>query len=178
LKAGECFVSIATKTENRVDVIRHLSETAGRVKDARVRVVSPAISPGDNARQGDLYFTLLGEELPDIMRAWEGRQLAPGNSQGSRHFAVGDCEIHAVDEGKALVVLSNLDAHFNDKLQFIGPLVKAPNGFLATHGTMDGSPAVVEGELDESHGTLKFPPGNYLVTYQRSLGETIQRTQD
>lgn len=82
--------------------------------DTDLRVIKK-IAVGEAVRQGDIYLKRVaktaarGEEI-------ETRQLAPGNTQGSRHCVEGDVKIYA-RKGDALT----------------GPIVESETGFRVTH---------------------------------------------
>lgn len=101
------------------------------------------------AQQGDLYFAKLAAVPADAV-PWPFRhgQLAPGTTQGSRH---------CVDLTQVRLWLlphpSPLD----------GPMIEAPAGCVITH---------------PEHGHLRFPPGLYQVTFQRTYAAELRRSVD
>jgi hypothetical protein len=121
------------------------------------------LDPGDNVRQGDIYVTRLGDRLPAKAGAYEGRQLAPGPTQGSRHVIVGPCTLYRPDESEAAEILGTLVPQARGQRLFIGPVIEATDAVTLEHP-------------EHPHRTL--PPGNYLVTYQRSYQDEMRRAQD
>lgn len=103
------------------------------------------------AQQGDLYFTKLAT-LPAGARQLvrHNGQLAPGNTQGSRHCVdMSRCTLWALAHPTALD----------------GPVIESPDGITVTH---------------PEHGWLTFPPGPgiYQVTFQRAYAEELRRVAD
>lgn len=122
----------------------------------------PGIGTADVLRQGDLYVTALDEPLAG--KPYGSRQLAPGTTLGSRHVVEGDCDVLAVDEGEATMLLNRLVPATKGHRQFVGPMIAARGEVTITH---------------PEHGWRTLPPGNYLVTYQRSYArDEIRRTMD
>ena len=101
------------------------------------------------ARQGDLYFAKLAQ-IPLGSRPWPfpHGQLAPGNTQGSRH-CVDITHVH-------LWLLP-------DPTALDGPIIDAPNGVEITH---------------PEHGNHVYPPGIYQVTFQRAYADELRRVID
>lgn len=159
---------MATETEeNRVGVASHAHST---FDDIRMRVESICnaesafvpIEVGSSIRQGDLYLTAIDVRL--VGKPAGSRQLAPGTTQGSRHVVEGTCHVLSVDEDQAIAVLNRLIPASRGQRQFVGPLIVA-----------DGPVTIAHPE----HGWRILPPGNYLVTYQRSyFAEMVRRQLD
>ena len=118
------------------------------------------------AHQGDLYLHMVSK----IPQPWnvqvEGRQIALGQTTGSRHCAEGDKVTVYWPESKAAAL-----AKCPVKLKFknestaqnaIGPCIDAPEGFTLTH---------------PEHAHHWFPPGKYFTSYQIDA-RTDQRVQD
>jgi hypothetical protein len=121
-----------------------------------------SMSIGDVVRQGDLYILML--DGPILGGKPIGRQLAPGTSQGSRHVAVGDCKVFAVDEKAAVAVVNRLVPATKDQSLFIGPMIVAGGPLTLDH---------------PEHANLTLPgESTYLVTYQRTWANEIRRTLD
>lgn len=93
------------------------------------------IEVGQCARQGDIYIERVGD---DYHRGEEiqDRQLAPGNSKGSRHVVAGEVEVFA--------------APTQDDLLH-GPVIVAEQRFTVTH---------------PEHADVSLPSGIYRVGYQ------------
>lgn len=113
------------------------------------RIVEIAI--GQVVRQGDIYIHAVepdhkgGEKLED-------RQLALGNTQGSRHIAEAPASIFA---GTTLPA-------WCDRRTFLGPLVKSQKRFVVAH---------------PEHAHVSLPAGTYQITHQMD-SRTMQRVQD
>ena len=107
-------------------------------------------SPGDTWAQGDVGIVCLAK-LPDGCRRdpRPNAQLAPGQTQGSRH---------------CLADLSSVDLYrLQDRTPLDGPIIEAPKGCTITH---------------PEHGDVTFPPGVYGVIYQRAYADELRRVQD
>jgi hypothetical protein len=122
------------------------------------------VSSGDVVRQGDVYLIAL-DVAPKKAAAFVGRQLAPGETQGSRHFAEGDCELYRPDEAEATQILARLIPETNGERQFFGPVIRAHGAVEITH---------------PEHGNRTLPGDGqvYLVTYQRTGREAMRRAED
>ena len=116
--------------------------------DAR-KVMSMAF--GEIVRQGDVYLTRV-DHLPDG-EVCEERQLAPGNTKGSRHI---------VSESTDCVIVTPRRSS-----PLIGPCIESRSRLIVEH---------------PEHGWLDLPPGIYQVTYQRDYAkeraEEIRRVMD
>jgi hypothetical protein len=109
------------------------------------------IDVGCVVRQGDIYIHAVkldhkcGEKLKD-------RQLALGNTQGSRHIADAPASIFA---GTTL-------PEWCDQRTFLGPLVKSAKRFVITH---------------PEHAHVSLPAGEYQITHQMDA-RTMDRVRD
>lgn len=121
---------------------------------------------GDAYPQGDVIFARV-DKAPKKAKPYAGRQLAPGDTQGSRHVAEGDVELYTPNEDAALKTLHRLFPKTRShEVQFLGPIVQASGDWTATH---------------PEHGDRTFPPGVYQVIYQRSYAayeQEIRRQED
>ena len=73
-------------TTQVVNDVQSVSEIAERIKSDAKQNFPEAASVGDFCRQGDIYITLLAGVPANVIRDEKpGKQLAPGNTQGSRH---------------------------------------------------------------------------------------------
>lgn len=139
-----------------LEVLQRIQDSAGKHK-ADIRRAA-TMEPGEFARQGDIcVLRLLSRERPDLQQAGKRtaeRQLAPGNTKGSRHVVASsvECEIYAPHDSA-------------DALQ--GPVIIARSRLLVEH---------------PEHGHLDLPPGFYQVTYQRDYAkeraDEIRRVMD
>lgn len=90
---------------------------------------------GSVERQGDVYVEHVADDAPRG-KPTLNRQLAPGNSKGSRHVVEGEgVEIYE-SRGKSILE---------------GPLFYAPNGCTVTH---------------PEHADVDLPDGTYRAAYQ------------
>lgn len=109
-------------------------------------------SPGDSWAQGDLLLVCL-ESLPrgceKIADPQQQSQLAPGNTQGSRH-------VLASSEGVTQYRLS-------DATPLDGPILECRQGITIEH---------------PEHGNVSLPAGVWGVVYQRAYAEELRRVQD
>lgn len=119
-------------------------------------------SVGDVVRQGDLYLVCL-ESLPEGTKT--ARQLAPGNTQGSRHIAEGKCCVYLPKSPAAVArIISTVCRGSEVPEQLIGPLVECVGETTITH---------------PEHGHRTLPAGTTWATvYQRAFAEEVRRVQD
>lgn len=120
------------------------------------------MSPSDSCRQGDVYVIML-DEAPTKASDFAGRQLAPGSTQGSRHVAVGNCELYTPDDASATAILNRLIPATKNHQQFFGPVIQAAEPVTIEH---------------PEHGDRTLPVGTYLCTYQRAYADEVRRAQD
>ena len=122
--------------------------------------------PGDVAHQGDLIIVCI-HALPTSARPRKSRQLADGNTQGSRHVLErGD--VYDADAKEVSAAIQAATGCPVD-LQYIGPVFVSPNE--PTHSDL----------THPEHGHQGFPAGAICaVVFQRNLDaeEREQRTQD
>jgi hypothetical protein len=115
-----------------------------------VRVIEK-IDVGCVVRQGDIYIHTVeethahGDKLMD-------RQLALGNTQGSRHIA----------EAPAAIYAGTTVPQWCDRRTFLGPLVKSKKRFVVTH---------------PEHAHVSLPAGEYQITHQMDA-RTMDRVRD
>lgn len=164
---------MATKTKNAVPAVTAVeaynivSQDVNARKDDKVRHIA-TIARGDKFRQGDINILVLGSSLKDAenvkapkkvvfsaktKEVWSNKvaQLAPGDTQGSRH-------IIATDNVKAVTVFNLENAN---PLQ--GPIVHSSERFSITH---------------PEHGHFDLPPGSYFISYQRAHADELRRIRD
>lgn len=133
------------KTMQSLEKIR---STVERIKNSDTQTFPSAASHGDTFRQGDLYLTYLSKMPENVQPRKFDAQLAPGNTQGSRHILS-----HYRVEMYSLVGGSALD----------GPILKVSDEVTVTH---------------PEHGHVILPAGIYAVTYQLDHAEELRRVQD
>lgn len=110
---------------------------------------SPSL--GDVVRQGDLYLVCI-DKLPSGKKI-EDRQLAEGNTQGSRHVVQGDVSIVTPDS-----------AHPGIDRVLCGPAFHCNEAAEVTH---------------PEHGNKVLPKDTtWRVTFQRAHAEEMRRVQD
>lgn len=123
------------------------------------------VSCGDVVRQGDLYIVAI-EGLPNLMGRLKSPQLAPGNSQGSRHVLLGDFEIYEPDREHLITLIARALAprKFESYAPLIGPVFRT----------------IGQCELDHpEHGNRLLPAGEcFAVVYQRALGREVRPQLD
>lgn len=113
----------------------------------KVHHFSNGASPGDAWRQGDVYVTLLDAVPAGTVQIKAIKQLAPGNTPGSRHCLDAMLGVRAY----RLAAPGPLD----------GPVLLLTKERTVTH---------------PEHGHVVLPPGVYAVTYQRNL-DVLEREQ-
>lgn len=109
-----------------------------------------ALAPGDYHRQGDVYITRI-HEIPKgaIPIDNPSAQLAPGDTQGSRHV---------IDDLSCVEMFAKKDQTALD-----GPILNVKQPITINH---------------PEHGAVSFPAGFYAITYQRQLADELRRVQD
>lgn len=125
------------------------------------RIGSPSV--GDVVRQGDLYLVCLAS-LPESKDA-ATRQLAPGETQGSRHIVDGDCRVvEPIDRSAVANEIARVVKGASVPEQLVGPLVECRGETTVTH---------------PEHGHKILPAGTTWATvYQRAYAEEVRRVQD
>lgn len=140
-------------TKTAFEVVNEIEQRAAS-SEPTPRVLK-SMATGEVVRQGDLYLERLTELPRDLGKRTEDRQLAVGQTQGSRHVvdpAPKGLAIYARPEGATALV---------------GPVVSSPKRFRLTH---------------PEHGHFSLPAGVYQVRYQRDFAkeraEEIRRVAD
>lgn len=122
--------------------------------------------PGDVSHQGDLIIVCIGK-LPKSAKPRNDRQLAEGNTQGSRHILErGDIFNAEAEEVAALIKAAT---KCDVATEYLGPVFVSP------------ADPTAEDLTHPEHGNQGFPAGAVCaVVYQRNLDaeEREQRTQD
>jgi hypothetical protein len=124
----------------KANIVETVQEQAQKIAKRETQRFPCAASPGDAVRQGDVYITLL-ERVPSGYarhKKWD-RQLAPGNTQGSRHV---------IDSAKGVICYIHPAAG-----EFDGPVLSLAQEREITH---------------PEHGNWILPPGIYGISYQRT----------
>lgn len=109
------------------------------------------IAVGCVVRQGDIYIHAV-EATHQRGKRLKSRQLAIGETMGSRHIA----------EAPASVFAGTTRPEWCDQRTFLGPLVKSKARFVVTH---------------PEHAHVSLPPGEYQITHQMDA-RTMARVQD
>ena len=130
-----------------------LQEAVARVSestpDAEVRVLR-RIEVGQVIHQGDVYVHRIADDAPRG-KEMGTRQVAVGDTQGSRHVAEGDVSVF---EGDALPEWFEAPGWLGGappESIFLGPVVVAESAWTLTH---------------PEHAHHRLPAGVYQVTYQ------------
>lgn len=108
------------------------------------------VSEGDEIRQGDIYLYPVNDAPTDLeSKQSVTRQLAPGESKGSRHIV----------ETPSVKIFNKKNPGPLD-----GPTLIAEERFVVTH---------------PEHADISCPAGIYRVTYQRDhMKEEMERVRD
>lgn len=103
------------------------------------------IQPGQFVRQGDIYIVCVKSVNPKLKET-KVRQLAMGNSQGSRHVIEGEAEIFA--PVSKTIQRTKLGEYFE------GPSFRCKEHVTISH---------------PEHAHISLPPGSYEVRHQVDL---------
>jgi hypothetical protein len=139
-------VQVKDATQAHMEIERLAKENAR----PEVRFIEK-MEVGQIVRQGDIYIHAIkashlhGKEV-------KSRQLALGNTQGSRHMAEKPSDVYV---GTTL-------PEWCDRRTFLGPLVKSKKRFVITH---------------PEHAHVSLPSGNYQITHQMDV-RTMDRVKD
>lgn len=126
-------------------------KTVAKAKATAAPVRYGTLAPYDCHRQGDVYILTLSS-LPRGLSAIATRaQLAPGETQGSRHC------IAAAHLGRVKMYQRNA----TNPLE--GPVIDASDEVEITH---------------PEHGHVILPKGVYGIYYQRQMAEELRRVAD
>lgn len=140
---------MSTATMTTKSAFGKLHKHAERIKNDEHQTAG-SMSIGDAWAQGDIALVLL-ESVPRGAKreAKPDLQLAPGNTQGSRH---------------CLETLDGLTVYQHAApTPLDGPILEAPHGLRVNH---------------PEHGDVSFGPGIYAVVYQRAFADELRRVQD
>jgi hypothetical protein len=121
-------------------IVEKVQKQAKKIAKRETQRFPEAAAAGDAVRQGDVYITLLADAPAGYVRRkkWD-RQLAPGETQGSRHI---------IDSTAGVVCYLNPHA-----TEFDGPVLQIKQEREITH---------------PEHGNWILPPGVYGISYQRT----------
>ena len=138
------------ETMTAEQAITHITEQATFRAKGHDRKVSLTI--GEHVRQGDIYIVRVpdnhahGEETKD-------RQLAQGESRGSRHIAEAPAKVYAGTTAPSHALNSRL---------FLGPCVQSDAEFMISH---------------PEHANVILTAGTYQIVHQMDA-LTLKRVQD
>jgi hypothetical protein len=117
---------------------QHIQEAAA--ESTEIRFVE-SMEIGDFARQGDIY--LVRVKSAPTTAVTTNRQLAIGNTQGSRHMAAGEVDVH--QPASSAIQTNNLGRYY------LGPTVVARDYWTVEH---------------PEHAHISLPAGIYEVRHQ------------
>ena len=148
---------MATKTKAKLSAIEMHEQIEAHAKQASksVRIVKAWTKLGQYPRQGDVYLVHADDKTAIVGKKLASRQLALGQSAGSRHIAEGDCALY---EAKQV----NREALSIRPQAIIFGIVKALKRFIVTH---------------PEHAHDDLPAGTYVVVHQRDW-QTQRAVQD
>lgn len=128
-------------------------EVAARAKAKPDRVRYGSLAVGDKHWQGDVCLQRLGGNPVPMLGLKPIKkpqlQLAPGNTQGSRH---------CLDSLDGILLYTKPNPTPLD-----GPVIHADREFTVLH---------------PEHGHVTLPAGDYAVTYQRQYAEELRAVAD
>jgi len=138
------------KTKTVIEAHEEIERLAKENAVPEVRRIE-GIEIGKVVRQGDIYLHRVDEKHARGNRL-KSRQLALGNTMGSRHIAEAPAKVF---EGTTL-------PEWCDRRTFLGPLIESSKRFTVTH---------------PEHAHVDLPPGCYQVTHQMDA-RTMERVKD
>jgi len=138
------------KTKTVIEAHEEIERLAKEKAVLEVRRIE-GIEIGKVVRQGDIYIHRVDEKHARGNRL-KSRQLALGNTMGSRHIAEPPAKVF---EGTTL-------PGWCDRRTFLGPLVESKKRFTVTH---------------PEHAHVDLPPGCYQITHQMDA-RTMERVKD
>ncbi len=141
---------MSAKTLSAVESLERIESSVEKIKSDAKQRFPEAASAEDTWRQGDVYITLLNAIPDDCSKVDKPqKQVAPGNTQGSRHI---------LDSLRGVKIFQRPNA---TPLQ--GPIMRFAEERTLTH---------------PEHGDVVCPPGVYEITYQRAFADELRRVQD
>ena len=131
-----------------LSIVEHVT-AAAKAKANDAKVVYPDFAVGDLHWQGDVGVLCICQLPGKLVDDWpHGRQVAPGNTQGSRHVAEGDVKLLTWAEGGPLV----------------GPVIRAKDRWTLAHP--EHGHVEFPGQRD------------YVILYQRAYADELRRKMD
>lgn len=142
--------------------LRKVQVAAEKIRNDKTASVG-TVSLGDVVRQGDVYLVSIGD-LPKARVPTTNRQLAPGDSQGSRHVLHGECELYAADKSEVLQMIAKHVSGYAGFDELVGPVFKTLGDVEVSH---------------PEHGNRILPAGEvFAVVYQRAFADEVRRQID
>ena len=159
--------AVAEMSAESKKVLEDLSRVKGSVKPEQMNDNSPqvlsTVSHGDVIRQGDVYLVCI-PQLPEGTLA-NSNQLAPGDTQGSRHCMVGPCKIYdPKDRQEVADLINGLVKGAHVVAELVGPVIDAKAGSALEH--------------PEHRHFHQKEDCNWAVVYQRDHAEEVRRRAD
>ena len=137
--------------ESAIDVMQKI-ELAAKKRAKPDSVAYGSLAIGDYHWQGDVCIVKAAKKPADCKKIKNpSAQLAPGNTQGSRHII-----------SDATFEFCTFYTHKN-QTPLDGPIIVASDKFEVTH---------------PEHGHCTFPAGIYAVRYQRLYAQELKRILD
>jgi len=133
-----------------MEIMQRVKEGA-ELNTPEIRIIKKC-EIGQGYRQGDIYVYRVADDHKHGKKVGS-HKLAIGEGEGSNHFAEGEIELF---EGTTL-------PSFLAPGTFLGPLIKAPKGFLNTH---------------PRHAHCKMEQGGTFQTVHQVDARTLQRVRD
>jgi len=132
-------------------IFSQVVKSAELIKSDNLQQFPVAASTGEYVRQGDVYITLIEKIDKDMVKEpHPEKQVAPGNTKGSRHI---------LDSLEGVTVYKKSNATVLD-----GPVLFLEADRVLTH---------------PEHGDFKLNAGCiYGITYQRMFAEELKRVLD
>lgn len=136
-------------SELTVEQVHQRITDAAKTPVTEIRRIT-TIAIGEALRQGDIYIIRIDKKPEHYTTETPNRQLAPGDSQGSRHI---------ITEGPK--VFETTERWNTNRL--MGPVIVASDTFTLTH---------------PEHAHFEIPAGTYQVRFQGEWAKEMRRTQD
>lgn len=144
----------ATATRTAEKAFGDIQAQAEKIKSNAPHRIE-TMSEGDSFRQGDLYITFIGAVPRGAVRMKEVRlQLAPGETQGSRHV---------LDSAAGVQMFEPVGAEGGRATVLDGPVFLLTQRRTVTH---------------PEHGHVSLPEGCYRVDFQRAFADELRAQRD
>lgn len=134
------------------EAFQKVKDEGAAKKSQEVRQIK-SIAVGKAVRQGDVYCIAVDASHPKG-EVTANRQLAIGNTQGSRHI---------VSENPSVKIFIGVKApEWCDAQTFLGPVIVATERFVVEH---------------PEHAHVSLPPGCFQILHQKDW-RTMERVRD